>query len=261
MVISHSLRTLGGLALGLVTAGAHAAFVTTNFSAALWGASDSTLGLTGYVIEDFEDAVLADGLKISRLNGASGNFAASTALPANSVFDPLTDNDTDAANPANSIQAFRRGRWDGEQVLINHPGPASYHWYGDSGNWKDLQFDFAPGASSVGFSIAQMDLHGNQLLVNGILLSDDLLGLLGTDSETQFVTAGPFSFNSRHGYLRIDATAGDTIQTITFDNALGDGVAIDHLAFKIAPAPIPLPPALGLLVAGLLALRVRRRAR
>ena len=261
MSLTRSLRLLCGVGLGFATCAAHAAFTTTTFTAAQWGASDATLGVSGYTIENFEDSALANGLSVSRLNGAVGNFGPSTLLPAASVFDPLTDNDTDVANPANSIQAFRRGVWDGGHVLINNPGPAFYHWYGDSANWKDLQFDFGRGASSVGFSLQQMDLHGNRLLVNGVELIGDLLGLLGAENEFQAATEGPFSFNSRNGYLRIDATAGDVIHSITFDNNAGDGFAVDHLAFMPVPSTVPVPGSLVLLGSALVALRtVRRRA-
>lgn len=261
MTLTRTLRILCSLGLGIASCGAHAAYTFTTFSSAQWGASDATLGVSGYSIEDFEDTALAAGLEVSRLNGAAGNFGPSSVLPANSVFDPLSDNDTDVANPANSIQAFRRGVWDGSHVLINHPGPAFYHWYGDSANWKDLKFDFAEGVSSVGFSLEQMDQHGNRLLINGVEQISDLLGLMGADTEFQNATEGPFSFNSRHGYLRIDATNGDVIHSITFDNAFGDGVAIDHLAFKTVAAPVPAPGALLLLGSGLCGLAMRKRRR
>ena len=258
MDITASLRVLGTLGLGLAMGSAQAAFTTTTFSAAQWGASDATLGVSGYVIEDFEDVNLVAGLEVSRLGGASGNFGPSGVLPADSVFDPGLDIDT-SLNPADSISAFKRGPWDGSHVLINHPGPPSLFWYGDAANWKDLRFDFAPGVTSVGFSLQQMDQHGNRLLVNGVELVADLLGLMGAEGEVQSVASGVFSFNSRHGYLRIDATGGDSIQSIVFDNVSGDGVAIDHLAFNAAPAPVPVPGALGLLATGLLPLLARRR--
>ena len=257
---SKSLRLICGIAISLATFSAQAAFVTTTFSAAQWGASDATLGILGYTIENFEDTTLAAGLQVSRLNGASGNFGPSSTLPAESVFDPASDNDTNPTNPSSSIQAFRRGVWDGSHVLINHPGPALYHWYNDGANWKDLRFDFAPGVTSVGFSIEQIDHSGNALLVNGVTLSSDLLALLGTDSETQNVSEGPFTFNSRNGYLRIDATNGDTIQNIILDNWSGDGFAIDHLAFN-APSPVPLPACAWLLLSGICGVGVAGRKR
>lgn len=255
------------LALTVLVSGvfgtAQAGFSVTTFAPSQWGASDSTLGVAGYTIENFEDTALATGLTVSRLNGATGNFGPSSVLPANSVFDPLTDNDTNAANPSQSIQAFRQGVWDGSHVLINHPGPASYHWYGDSANWKDLQFDFQGGATSVGFSLEQIDHANNSLLVNGTVVVPDLLGLLGAQTETQFVTEGPFTFNTRHGYLRIDASNGDLIHSITLDNFSGDGFAVDHLAFRsaVTTSPVPEPGSTALFVVGLTSLALRLRLR
>lgn len=242
---------------------AQAGFSVTTFAPNQWGAGDATLGVTGYTIENFEDTALATGLTISRLNGAVGNFGPSSVLPANSVFDPLTDNDTLGGTPPSSIQAFRQGVWDGSHVLINHPGPAYYHWYGDSGNWKDLQFDFQGGATSVGFSLQQMDLHNNRLLINGnVVVVADLLGLLPAESEGQAANEGPFTFNSRSGYLRIDASGGDLIHSITLDNDSGDGFAVDHLAFRAAPtSPVPEPGSSALIVAGLATLALRLRPR
>jgi hypothetical protein len=255
------------LALAACAAGAvgsaHAGFSVSAFGPSQWGASDATLGVSGYTIENFEDTMLANGLTVSRLNGASGNFSQLSVLPADSVFDPLSDNDTNVANPSQSIQAFRRGVWDGSHVLINHPGPASYHWYGDSGNWKDLQFDFAGGATSVGFSLQQIDHAGNRLLVNGTVVVADLLSTLGAESEFQAASEGPFTFNSRNGYLRIDATGGDVIHSITLDNFSGDGFAVDHLAFQSVQtaSPVPEPASAALIAAGLGVVAWRRRSR
>lgn len=242
---------------------AQAGFSVTTFAPSLWGASDATLGVSGYTIENFEDTTLAIGLTVSRLNGATGNFGPSSVLPANSVFDPLTDNDTNVTNPTLSIQAFRRGVWDGSHVLINHPGPPSYHWYADSANWKDLQFDFQGGATSVGFSLQQMDHAGNRLLVNGNVVVADLLGLLGAETEYQSFTEGPLTFNSRHGFLRIDAVGGDLIHSVTLDNYSGDGFAVDHLAFQsvTTTSPVPEPAPLALILAGLATLAFRLRPR
>lgn len=233
------------LALGLTIAAtpARAGFTITYFGPSAWGTTDAALGVSGYTIENFEDTALAPGLLVARLNGGVGNFAATNTLPATSVFDPTTD-------PAAVIQAFLRGVWDGSNVLINNPGPgfsaSPAAWYSDGSHWADLELTFPAQTVSVGFSLQQMEQSGNRLFVNGAtLLVPDLtsaLATLGTDIE--LYSGG--SFISRNGYIRIDATGTDTIQTVLIDNGtsgpFGDGLAIDHLAFQV-----PEPASLGVL--------------
>lgn len=244
------------LLMGAATS-AQAGFVVTIFGPAQWGASDATLGVSGYTIEDFEDTALASGLLVSRQNGATGNFAATDTLPSTSVFNPTTD-------PA-SVLAFPNGVWDASNVLINHPGPsfwggAASNWYSDSSNWADLEFQFPTDTISVGFSLQQAEQASNQLLVNGVVLISDLttaFAAFGSDFESS-----PFGpFRSRNGYIRIDATGGDTIQSITLNNHPGDGYAIDHLAFNVRQneTAVAEPATLAVLGIGLLSLRIARR--
>lgn len=254
--MTRRLALLAAVGVVAASVSAQAAITVTYFGPASWNASDATLGVAGYRIEDFEDTMLASGLRISRRNGTVGNFAATAILPGTSVFDPATD-------PSPVVQALLRGIWDGSHVLANHPGPSfaggMENWYSDGANWADLEFLFPVGTTSVGFSVQQMAQANNQLVVNGITLSTDLMSAfaaMGDDFE-------PFSggsFRSRNGYLRIDATGGDSIQTVFLDNGsisvFGDGMTIDHLAFQVPePATLAL---LGLGVIGVAAVRRRR---
>lgn len=249
MTFRHSLA-IAAVALGAVAATpAGAAIVFTTFSHTQWGASDATLGVSGYTIENFEDTALAPGLYVARPLGTAGTFTATNTLPATSVFNPTLD-------PAPVVKAFLQGVWDGANVIVNHPGPAvsgGSNWYFDSTNFRDLEFTFDPGTISVGFSLQQLEQHGNRLLVNGTEIISDLFTAMGNGTDS----SQAFPFASRNGYIRIDATGGDTISSIRLANNLGDGFAIDHLAFNTVAAPEP--GALGLLGFGLTLLAARRR--
>lgn len=246
IALGAGLAALGALA----AQPAAAAIVFTTFSHTQWGASDATLGISGYSIEDFEDTALAPGLYVARPLGTAGTFSATNTLPASSVFNPTTD-------PAGvGVKAFLQGVWDGANVIVNHPGPAvsgGANWYNDSGNFRDLEFTFDPGTISVGFSIQQLEQNGDSLLVNGVELISDLYLTMGNGTDD----SQAFHFASRNGYIRIDATGGDTITSIRLANNLGDGFAIDHLAFNTVAAPEPT--ALGVLGLGLTLLAARRR--
>jgi hypothetical protein len=242
---------LAGLAcLGALAAQpAAAAIVFTTFSHTLWGASDATLGISGYTIENFEDITLAPGLYVARPVGTAGTFTATNTLPATSVFNPATD-------PAPLVKAFLQGVWDGANVIVNHPGPGvsgGSDWYNDAANFRDLEFSFDPGTVSVGFSLQQLERSGDHLLVNGVEIISNLFTTMGNGTDA----SQAFPFASRNGYIRIDATGGDTIATIRLTTNSGDGFAVDHLAFNTVAAPEP--GALGLLGLGITLLAARRR--
>ncbi len=239
--------------IGLIAATeAHATVTLTTFGASQWGASDATLGVAGYTIENFEGVTLAGGLRVARSGGLTGNFAATGVLPSTSIFDPSTDPALVSGLP---LRAFSRGVWDGTHVLINHPGPGFVSpqddWYSDSGNWKNLTFTLPAGVTSVGFSLEQLDAPGDTLLVNGVAVTTDLYSLLFAASDTD--TQSGITFSSRNGYLRIDSD--QEIQTVALIGANGDGYAIDHFAFNVPePASVAV---LGIALAGLAGARRR----
>jgi hypothetical protein len=239
------------MALGMAAVQpAAAAIVFTSFSHTLWGASEATLGISGYTIENFEDTALAPGLYVARPLGTAGTFAATSTLPASSLFDPTTDPSTVG------VKAFLQGVWDGSRVIVNHPGPGvsgGANWYNDSSNFRDLEFTFDPGTVSVGFSVQQLEQNGNRVLVNGVEVISNLFTTMGNGTDT----SQAFPFASRNGYIRFDATGGDTITSIRIANNLGAGFAIDHLAFNVVATPEP--GAIGLFGLGLTLLAARRR--
>jgi len=138
------------------------------------------------------------------------------------------------------------GVWDGQHGIINTRTNQTFH-YGDSGSWGTVTFHFTAGASSIGFSVQQMD-------------RDAFLMVNGTSIGTVYGLAPNFvGGNERQGYLRLDATGTDVIQSVAIMDAFGggDGYMFDHVAF----APVPEPATTATIALGALALLRRRRDR
>lgn len=254
-----SLKTLvlAAVAAVVVASPAGAAVTVTYFGAAQWGASDATLGVAGYTIEDFENANLVGGLKIALSGSVSGNFAATSVLPATSVFDPSTDPALFSGQP---IKAFSLGTWDGSHGLINNPGPSfapdPSDWYNYS-NWKDLTFLLPVGVTSVGFSLEQVQT-ADTILINGNVVVGNLIELVGPGTAT-YTEPGCCTFNARNGYLRFDSDAA--ITSLQILSTAGDGYMIDHFAFNAQQGGVPEPTTWALMISGfsLVGAAMRRR--
>lgn len=228
-------KTILSLALGMAAVPAMAGFTVTPFQNNLWGASDATLGVAGYTIEDFEDVNLAAGLQVS-VTSPNGNLAQTSTLP--STFKPSDDVN------GNAFTLGGGGVWDGQHGIINTRTNQTFT-YTESGSWGLLTFHFTNGATSIGFSLQQMDRDAN-LLVNGVSIG------------TMFGLAPGFNLtNGRQGYVRIDATGSDVINSVAVQDAFGfgDGYMFDHVAYNA----VPEPSTLALFGLGALALVVRRR--
>lgn len=233
------LRCLLGLLLwlgvALVRVPAQVVIQVHSFPAAQWGVSDTTLGVAGYVVEDFEDVNLVAGLLIG-WNTAAGNVSPANTIPF--TFNPVTDDPFGTAFTQGGT-----GAWDGTRGLINTRTNQSYD-YNLVANWGDIVIQFTTPVTSVGFSLQQND-YDVGLVINGT----DFGGL---QSYTSIAANG-----ARYAYIRIDATSG-SISSLTLVNgklAFNDGLMIDHLAF----APVPEPAIYLLLPLGLIALRVAHR--
>jgi hypothetical protein len=186
------------------------AFIAQSFKPADWGIDDSTLGVAGASIEDFEDTALVPGLSIA-WESPAGDVGPTQVLPH--LFNPSTD------DPFGT--AFIGGTWDGVRCLVSARGNQSFN-YSVGANWGDVVLNFDPPQRRVGFSVQQMD-QAARLVINGRDAGD-------------FTDISNLSFNgARQGYVRLDAKAGSRISSVRFANgrvgSFGDGLGIDHVAF------------------------------
>lgn len=183
-------------------------FTIKTFDPSVWPRADAEIGVEGFVIEDFEDAALVEGLRIE-LSDSADAFGPTATLPM--AFHP-------DINDSGGARVFVPGVWDGSRVLINRRAPPP-HGYADY-VWGDVTFHIPGGASSFGFSLHEMDLN-TELSVNSISLVN-VRRLLPSGS-------------TRGGYLRIDAAPGRAIFSVKIANSAndktGDGLAFDHVAF------------------------------
>jgi len=186
------------------------AFKVKTFDPSVWPRSDAEIGIDGFVIEDFEDTTLVNGLEVELSDSTSDNFGPTSKLPM--VFNP-------DIHDSGGARVFVAGIWDGSHLLINRTSrsPQGYADY----VWGDVTFHIKGGASSFGFSLHEMDLN-TELSVNGVSLLN-IKRLLPSGS-------------TRDGYLRIDAAPGQVIYSVKVANSVnketGDGFAFDHVAFK-----------------------------
>lgn len=262
--MTHALRSHATAAALFCAAAAFAPAASAGYtytlvpgSVASWGSlSDAQLGVAGYQIESFESRTLNAGVRVGWT--AQGNsLAPSSTLP--STFQPPVDDL--AGNAFLNGGPYGGGVWAGERGIINFfgNGPIPAGGYGPVPNiWGAMRIEFAQPARSVGFSFQQAELTTG-LSINGAS-QGTLQGLFG------FPTNGV-----RAGYLRIDATGGDTISSLdlfnncpTTQHGSGgcDGWMIDYLAFDpVATSVVPVPASLPLFAAGLGALGwgLRRR--
>jgi hypothetical protein len=100
---SHSVF-IGTLLLTAATAAGAA--TATGFGSASWGTTDTTPGVAGYAIEDFEDVTLVPGLQVQVVPPSSPGYGPASVLPF--TFDPATD---DVAGCA-----FVTGVWGGSRA-------------------------------------------------------------------------------------------------------------------------------------------------
>lgn len=191
--------------LGAV-AGARAEIVVEAIGPGQWGAPDETLGLTGGIVEDFEDPQLAEGLQVE-IAAADGGFSGTgwTTLPH--VFDPVS------GDPFGD--SFAAGVWDGSCVLLNTEDNQS-QTYGAT-DWRPIALYVPGGAQWIAFAGQQITVN-HLLVVNGV--ARDRLGSYGLS-----IGSGP------NGLLIVRSTEPtEPIVSVSFGGR-GDAFVIDHVVF------------------------------
>ena len=156
--------------------------------------SDEAVGISGFIIEDFEDTNLIPGLSVEWTNPQVGPF---TTLP--SVY-----NNGDRWHTVNNA-------WDGENFLGNYDKLSS-------GVLADATIlNFSNNPTSVGIGISNYQFLGAKLLINGVTYGD--LSELISRRTT-----------NKNAYLRIDAESGEFIRSISIDGRPGDFIGFDRVA-------------------------------
>lgn len=200
-------------------------FVITGFGPETYNpdttALDTVLGISGCVVEDFEDSVLLPGLQIS---------TDTQPVPLSTV-EIVTH--TAGSRP-----------WDGSYSIHNVtllPDPVGP----DDQKAMSITIHVDGGATSLGFGLSDLQsCHSptHSILVNGSTVVSDLFSALPMLYDYPCTPTGAYE---RTGYILIDAEAGEVIETVTFridaaPQGTIDGICIDHVAFlEHIPGPAP----------------------
>lgn len=179
-------------------------------------AMDVTLGLNGYVIEDFEDGELVPGLSFQLVNESAHPYSSL------GVYDK-TWSSLSNLNPANN--SWHDNTWDGQMAVVNAPDNIPQWNTFPNTFTQAMTFHIEGGTSSFGVGLANFQSERDQhwLVINGEVVAHiEQLPCYGT------------GISSRNGYLRIDAEPGETIFSVGFwvETPGNDGLVFDHLAFQ-----------------------------
>jgi hypothetical protein len=198
------------IVLVLLAAATARAEISVSFIAPeLWGQPDQEIGLGGGLVEDFEDAWLAEGLTVE-IADVDGTFQGTgwTSLP--NIFDPV--------NGDPHGDAFVLGVWDGAHVLVNTRTNQSIY-YG-SPEWLPVAFYVPEGAAWIAIASQQVTVN-HSLMVNG--------QAVGRLSGLGFQLGG-----GRNGVMIVSSDDPENPITSVSFGGMGDAFVIDHVVY--APA-------------------------
>ena len=190
-------------------------------------AMDAALGITGYEIESFDDTTLISGFSYSLLEPDIGPI---TELANVFAFEPR-------------LGVYNS--WDDEFILTSaKAGENSWNipWA------KGVKFMFDGGVNSLGLGLINFEIQGGK---HTVLVNDTAVGTLESDSD--FVSSV-----DRNGYLKVDAEAGEVINSVTILTENLDGMAFDRLAISRSSVSVPEPSSLFLFSSAMFLLLRRR---
>jgi len=189
----------------ILTSNVNAALIEM-FSGSIYDNDESVLnenlGISDWLIEDFEDLELVDGLGISFTSVDTGVF---TSIE-------------------NEINTYPTLAWDGTGLLTNSASlsGAENVWAGSL--TQGITFHFEGGTKGFGIGLANFSTRfspTHALKINGEFVNN----------LEDFVNYNPDSIY-RNGYLKIVSDDNELIHSISFENeSIKDGLAFDHLAF------------------------------
>lgn len=178
---------------------------------------DAAVGVTGYLIDDFEHADLIPPLAIEE----GGNPASSTI------------------GPPNVDDSYPGGVWDGVRAFVGNVNCSL----------GDTVFHFQPGVASLGLGIGDVE-SDVELLIDGVSF-----GLVR--SLPNFKQTGNSPNQPRQVYIRVDADPGDPpiseVRLTQIGGCGGDAIFYDHLAISAEAVPVTSTRGLFLLALLLLA--------
>ncbi|MGK7885427.1 MAG: PEP-CTERM sorting domain-containing protein [Crocosphaera sp.] len=211
------LTAIAGTSMTLLMSQNNVAQAFTVSSFLPTGFTDEIAGITGYEIEDFEDTTLIPGLSVE---WTSPDLGPVTTLPRVAT--------------ANDFGSAIDDAWDGIGFLTpSRQGTVSLS------DFTTLNFSKSP--TSVGIGISNLNFASSTFLsINNTLFSD-----FSFFTPPPIIGAGIKSI-----YLRIDAEAGETIDSISIDGSSLDFLAFDRLAVGNTQSVPESSNILGLILVG-----------